>query len=250
MGFFTGSTIQPVAAPPIFPGVADAFQKMMGNWLSVNSEGYPMLVGADPFLQDRAGMDGIRASLYTPTNDRLAQARAAWAPWDAGTSYMASYLNGGAGADPSIGRHAANVMEYGNVGGFPGQAMNSMVQYGAAGQGPGQAMSSLAQWGGAYNSPGFGGMKSMLQYGAPSQAGQFVSNMAQFGTPSAAGQPMHNRAMGAPSAALSYLTPFMNRMPASMGSTPSIPTRQLYRNDGRGPVRLAPGVGFNLPSAV
>ena len=107
---------------------------------------------------------------------RLPEVFANWQPWDAGTQYMADYLYNK------------------NPVGTPDPDLAKMVQWGGTG-GPGNQAMSLA-----------------MQYGAPSQAGQYASNMAQFGVSSeGAGRPLQDLAYGRPTAAAAHLMPFLNQ---------------------------------------
>ena len=55
-------------------------------------------------------------------------------------------------------------------------------------------------------------MSLAMQYGAPSQAGQYASNMAQFGVSSeGAGRPLADLAYGRPTGAAAHLMPFLNQ---------------------------------------
>jgi len=84
-----------------------------------------------------------------------------------------------------------------------GRLENLMATGGQGGR-PTEMMYDMANYGGVAG-PNLEAIKAMMEYGAPSQAGQFMSNIAQFGIPSEAGRMLHNRAMGAPTPAQQYL---------------------------------------------
>jgi hypothetical protein len=101
-----------------------------------------------------------------------------WAPWMSGSQYMADTLwnkNPVGKEDPRL----ANIMRWGGTGG-----------------------------------PGNNAMSLAMQFGAPSQAGQYVANLAQFGAPS---QGMANMMGG-----------FLNRTNPAY-APPPIPNRQVTR---------------------
>lgn len=251
MGFFTSDPVDPKQAPNMFPFSTEAWGAFLGGIYQpeYGPDGKMIgaqLGGAPSFIHDRPGVDAIRQSLSTPTNPLLQGARQNWQPWDAGTQFLAQYLGGGAGASPQIQGYGNNVMQYGGPGGYPTDLMSSMSQFGGGSAPLTQRMANVADYGVTRaGAPGGGGMSMALQYGAPSQAGQYASNMAQFGVSGAAGQPMHQRAMGGPTAAMSYLQPFLNMMPQPQ-MQPQIQTRQL----GRLGQRLSPPIGFGQTPAL
>jgi hypothetical protein len=103
-----------------------------------------------------------------------------WQPWNAGNMYMADILankNPVGTEDPRL----ANMMKWGGTGG-----------------------------------PGNNAMSLAMQYGAPSQAGQYVANLAQFG---AGSQGMAN-----------LMQPFLSGQGGVNYRPPPIPTRQITRN--------------------
>lgn len=94
-------------------------------------------------------------------------------------------------------------------------------------------MQRTLQYGGAGN-VGLGGLSSALQFGAPSQAGQFASNMAQFGVASpGSGDYLSNIAQfGAPTAsspASQLLLPIAKGQAGPRYRAPSIPQRTVSR---------------------
>ena len=124
---------------------------------------------------------------------RLPEVFGNWQPWDSGTQYMADYLYNR------------------NPAGTPDPNLANMVQWGGTG-GPGnQAMSQA------------------MQYGAPSQAGQYAANMAQFGVPSeGAGRPLADLAYGKPTGAAAHLLPFLRQQRNPYIPAP-IPRRDVRR---------------------
>lgn len=258
MGFFTGEEIKPVEGKPWFPDLNWGFSNFLSNWLTpdpnnpAGPDGRPNLTlyGASAFnpANDPSGaiataMDYLRI----PKNQNLQKAWDAWQPWDGGTQYLADYITNRSGADPTIKNWAQNTAQYGTMGGYGGELMHGMAQYGAGSQLPAQMLSNMYQYGGT---GGYGnqGMSYAMQYGAPSQAGQYAANMAQFGVSSeGAGRALANRAYGQQTPSMSYLQPFMGLASKAVNyASPSIPTRQLWRNDGSGAQRLAPPVGYNM----
>lgn len=113
-----------------------------------------------------------------------------WAPWMAGESWQATQL----AKNPAV----SSPMSYTDPN------VKSMIQWGGTG-GPGNKAMSL-----------------MMQYGAPSQAGQYMANMAQSGISSTgAGQPLADLAYGRQSSpALAYLQPFMMAKPYQAPAVP------------------------------
>lgn len=110
-------------------------------------------------------------------NTRLPEVAANWAPWNAGNSAMASWL-----ANPGIGQQDPRLAQ-------------------------------MQQWGGT-GGPGHNAMSLAMQFGSPSQAGQYVANTAQFG--------VNNQAMG------NLMNRFLNPQGPAYAAPP-IPSRQVTR---------------------
>lgn len=256
MGIFTGEKIENVEGRTWFPNINYGWDNFLSNWFTSNPNdptGSMTIFGADAFnpANDKSGaIATARDYLTIPKNATQQKAWNAWQPMDAGTMNLADYITNKSGPDPTINRYTQNTAQYGGVGGYGLDLMHNMAQYGAASQVPAQYLNNMAQFGGT-GGAGNQAMAAALQYGSPSQAaGQYVNNMAQQGIASAgSGTPLQNLAYGGPSPAMSYLQPFMNMAGAAANyRPPSVPTRQLYRNDGSGAVRLSPPVGYNQPS--
>lgn len=148
------------------------------------------------FATDDWGENWAYPGQLTPdiSQTRLPDVYSNWQPWDGGTQFLADYITNGSG----IGQQdpiAAQIMRWGGP------------------QGPGTDAMSL-----------------MMQYGAPSQAGQYVGNLAQFGISSTgAGQPLADLAYGRPTGSAQYLTPFLTSQ-ASSYRAPDIPQTPVTRN--------------------
>jgi hypothetical protein len=141
------------------------------------------------------GVPGYTGSLSPNVSDTvLPKVSSSWQPWDAGTSYLADLLGNnklGIGkTDPNL----ANTMQWGGTGGVGNNAMSMM-----------------------------------MQYGTPSQAGQYLANMAQFGASSPGiANLLSNQAQGFPVGAAQYLIPFlMDQGGGNRYQAPMIPNRQL-----------------------
>lgn len=186
MGSLMGSQINPVTpSPMVGSGTQNQFfQALFGTGLGTNADGYGYLAGAP-------GYGGPTSP--DVANTILPQVSSNWAPWNAGTGYLADWLSksGGKQSD-AVTSAQANLSQYGGIGGAPTQMMNGMAQYGGTG-GPGnQAMSSL------------------LQFGAPSAAGKAVKDMSQYGVSGSWGNQLLARANGqAGTPAANYLAPFL-----------------------------------------
>ena len=78
----------------------------------------------------------------------------------------------------------------------------------------------LQSWGGPAG-PGTNAQSLMMQYGSPSQVGQYLSNVAQFGTASpGSGQPLTNWANITPQMASQFLLPYAQGGKAATAYTP------------------------------
>jgi hypothetical protein len=100
-------------------------------------------------------------------------------------------------------------------------SVNNYGKYGAVDPG----LQQLMQWGGA-NNPGTQGMSNMMQFGAPSKAGDYAANLAQYGVSAqGAGQPLLNLANGVTNTGpASFLAPFLTGHGGPGYVTPSIPS--------------------------
>lgn len=195
MGFFTGEEIKPVTSPHLDPAMTNAFTGWLRGMLAGTGDGGFSLGGAqmyNPYSQDAINASERRV----PINQNLQSSWDAWSPnGNAGNNWLTQYLSGGSGPDAGISGRLQQQANSGNLGGDPGAMLMAMSQYGGAGQ------------------RGLPAMGAALEYGAPSQAGQYVASQAQFGVSSeGAGRPLANRAYGQPTAAASYLAPFIQRM--------------------------------------
>lgn len=184
--------VTPQPLPPLFPEGQQAladwlfsgfFQKPGGGFdlyklkTALSPEAAQTAMGEIPGLNIGPSGDIDGMPLFPSlSGTRLPEVFNNWQPWDSGTMYMADYLYNK------------------NPVGTPDPGLQSMMQWGGTG-GPGNQAMSLA-----------------MQYGAPSQAGQYVANMAQFGVSSeGAGRPLADLAYGRPTGAAQYLTPFLNQ---------------------------------------
>jgi len=184
----------PYSPEPMYPELSEAFAALFGRmnykrpdgtwgqynmqqpWSpTANEQGITFRdEGVDQFGSPKSAVD--RMPLFAdPNQTKLPEVWDSWQPWDAGTQFLASYLGGGGGLGESSPFHQG-MMDNGGFGG-----------------------------------PGTGGMKSALEYGAASDAGQFLSNMAQFGVASeTSGRPLANLAYGSgENNASKYLLPFL-----------------------------------------
>jgi hypothetical protein len=214
MGFFTGSTIDPVAVPAMFPNTNFAYDTFLSNNFFKHPDGSFGMYPTRPFNPNDAYGQNAQA-MQVPTNQNLQNAWQAWQPFDAGTMFAANYLQNGSGFNPDIWAMLANVGQTGGTGGGPTQAVNNMQQWGMAGQ------------------KGGPGMDAAMQYGGPSDAvKQFIGNMTQFGVASeGSGRPLANRAYGQPTAASQALQPFIQAA-GQPYRAPSIQARQVGRRQG------------------
>lgn len=144
-----------------------------------------------------SGVDAYQGQLSPDIGQtRLPEVWNSWQPMDAGTMNLGDYVvNNGGG----IGR-------------------NSPIT------------NQLMQWGGT-GGVGNNAMSLMMQYGTPSQAGQFVNNMAQQGMSSqGAGGNLAALAAGQPVGAAQYLLPFLTgQQGRNSYQAPMIQPRQLQR---------------------
>lgn len=191
----------PVVAPQFYPEMSAAF----ATWLGGNVGGVQA-----PF-DPRSGRAQEGAGVQVGKNDRQAGAWNSWAPSDAGMNYLADFVARGAQMNSDIWAMAQNYNQYGVQGGFPGDLMHKQAQFGGGGE------------------VGAPAMLAGMQYGKPSDAAsKYVASMADYGVASEAGRPLQNRAFGAPTAALSYLQPFMSRQ-RSYGSPTFQPRQPVQR---------------------
>lgn len=210
MGFFTGSMIDPRQVPQLFPDVTYGFGQFLSNLMYTNPQGGIQLYGANGFNPESGAAQMAKTHLTVPKNDRLQQAFGAWQPWDGGTQYLADYITNRSGPNQQAQGAFDNMMNYGVMGGYPGQLMHNMAQYGGTGGAGNRAMGNA------------------LQFGAPSAAGQFANNMAQYGVASEqSGRPLANRAYGQQTPAMNYLAPFMQPRPQQFQNPFSMQAPQL-----------------------
>lgn len=194
-----------------------------------SGDGGFMLSGTSMYNPNSEAAVNAKQNLAVPMNDILKGLFSSYSQDNAGTDFMKNYLSGGAGPDPSIMADAANVKQYGTTGGYPGELIHGQAQFGGNGA-PGAAMDQIRQWGGS-GSRGLPAMALAMEYGAPSQAGQYTANQAQFGVSSeGAGRALANRAYGGQTAATNYLMPFLNAPKSAPYQAPAINARQVYRN--------------------
>ena len=161
-GFLGGGQQSPESLPTQFPSLTSDFMDWLSSQIYQKPEGGNDMMGFQAFQGLNGGAQGY-GSAQGPGTDIIGQMSpdinstilpnvyGNWQPWDAGTQYIADFLynkNPVGQEDP----RANQVMTWGGFGG-----------------------------------PGHSGMVSALQYGAPSEAGQYLSNLAQFGVTS---QPM------------------------------------------------------------
>ena len=199
----------PVAAPNYFPEMSKAFSTWLGGALMPNSAGGYSMPAPAPF-DPRSAQAQEGAGVQVQKNDLQNGAWGSWKPSDAGTDFLAKYVAENAQMNPDIWAMAQNYNQYGVQGGYPGDLMHSMAQFGGGGK------------------VGTPAMTAGLQYGKPSDAAaKYVASMADYGVASEAGRPLQNRAFGAPTAATSYLQPFMSRQRSY--ATPQFQQRQVQR---------------------
>lgn len=162
-----GQEINPQPLPPLFPQGQQAFgdwlfsgffQKPGGGFDLFRLQNPISIPGGQQMMQDIPGLQmsnlGNRFDIQgfplfpSMSQTRLPEVFGNWQPWDAGTQYLADYLY--------------NKNPIGT---------------------PDPRLAQAMQWGG-FGGPGHQSMNLLREYGAPSQAGQYVANMAQFGVPS------------------------------------------------------------------
>lgn len=206
----------PDYVPPIFPEGQAAF----ANWLfsnffptqqggfglynlgsAISPQAAQMMQQMVPGLQF-GGVGGLGTQdilgmpLFPGMNPTLQNTFSSWQPWDAGTMFLANYLT---------------------------------RNQGQQGQ-PNPTLAGLQQWGGT-GGPGHQAMSNLMQFGAPSAAGQGAANLNQFGVSSAAsGQPLVDLAYGAPTGAAQYMIPFLTQT-ANRYRAPNVPQRQVQRKE-------------------
>lgn len=201
--------INPVAAPNFYPEMSAAFSNWLGGAVVPNGSGGYSMPPVSPF-DPRSPMAQEGAGVQVAKNDLQNGAWGSWRPTDNGTDFLAKYVAENAKMNPDIWAMAQNYNQYGVQGGYPGDLMHSQAQFGGAGQ------------------VGAPAMVSAMQYGKPADAAsKYVASMADYGVASEAGRPLQNRAFGAPTAALSYLQPFMNRQRSY--AAPQFQQRQVQR---------------------
>lgn len=142
----------PVELEPMYPKIQEAFGQFLSNYIDPGNGGFygpQAFPGKDapwPYgSQEGPGVDAIGQLSPDINSTILPNVYANWQPWDAGTQYLADFLynKNPIGQEDSRSRQ---IMDYGGFGG-----------------------------------PGHSGMAMALEYGAPSQAGQYLGNLAQFG---------------------------------------------------------------------
>lgn len=146
---------------------------------------------------DLRPMDPYPGQLTPDINQtRLPDVWGNWQPWDGGTMHLANM----------VGNNGLGIGQYSPLS-------QQMMQYGGMGGAPHDAMSLL------------------MQYGAPSQAGQYMANMAQFGMASpGSGGALANFAQGNLGGAAQYLAPFLTgQMGGNSYQPPMIQPRQITR---------------------
>lgn len=204
----------PEFVPPIFPEGQSAF----ANWLFSNffptqqggfglyNLGSAISPQAAQIMQQQVpglqfgGVGGLGTQdiqgmpLFPGMNPTLQSTFSNWQPWDAGTMFLANMLT-------------RNTQQQ--------QQGNPMLR-------------QLQQWGGT-GGPGHQAMSSLMQFGAPSAAGQGAANLNQFGVSSqGSGRPLVDLAYGSPSGAAQYMIPFLTQT-ASKYKAPSVPQRETKR---------------------
>lgn len=171
------------------PLFGEEFKNRFGSWL------FNKFFASEDWGENMA-YPGQLTPNYPDT--MMSRVTGGWQPWDAGTMYLANML------------------------GAPERGIPGMLGMGQ--QDP--RLTQLQRWGGPQG-PGTDAMSLMMQYGAPSQAGQYTANMAQFGISSeGAGRPLANMAYGVPTEAARYLLPFLE---APTYRAPTIPQRTVGR---------------------
>lgn len=204
MGFFSGSEIQPQQVPF---GLEGQLERLF-DWLFS-----PFMFNQDSQTWEMRGVPPYPGQLSPDQNNTmLPNVWQSWQPWNAATQHIAGTM--GQNPTPQL----------------PG-LMDSFQQFGGAGGVPTDRMRQMMDWGGA-GKKGLPAMDMMMQYGAPSQVGQFMSSAAQFGIPSEAGRFVHDRASGQPTAAMDFLTQFLQR--------PTAPTNPLLMQFAQRPPVPAP----------
>jgi len=150
----------PVQLDPTYPFLQENFGQYLSNYIDpatgayYGHQAFPGAGGpAGSGSQEGPGTETIGQMSPDVNNTILPNVYQNWQPWDAGTQYLADFLynqNPVGQEDP----RARQLMDYGGFGG-----------------------------------PGHSGVQTALQYGAPSEAGQYLGNLAQFGV---TGTPMGN----------------------------------------------------------
>lgn len=163
-GLFGGNNASedglPVQLDPTWPHLQDNFGQYLSNYIDPTTgayyghQAYPGAnAPAGSGAQEGPGIENIGQMSPDINNTLLPSVYDNWQPWDAGTQYLADFLYN---KNP-MGQEDPRVRQMMESGGFGG--------------------------------PGHSGMAMALEYGAPSDAGQYLGNLAQFGV---TGTPMGN----------------------------------------------------------
>lgn len=192
MGFFTATEVDPKTSPFLDDALRQAVVGWFRGMFTPTADGGFAASGAqmfNPYLQDAINAREMRI----PVNQNLQNTWGNYQAGSQGNNFLAQMLRR-SGPDPGIAGRLNTVADQGTMGGDPGAMLMAMARGGGAGQ------------------RGMPAMSAALQFGAPSQVGQFVANQAQFGVGSeAAGRPLANRAYGQQTAAQAFLQPFLQR---------------------------------------
>lgn len=142
----------PIELEPTYPELQAAFGHFLTNYIDLTNgsfyghQAFPGMNAPWPGgSQEGPGVMDIGQMSPDINSTILPNVYNSWQPWDAGTQYISDFLynkNPLGQEDPRV----RQVMDYGGFGG-----------------------------------PGHTGMSMALEYGAPSQAGQYLGNLAQFG---------------------------------------------------------------------
>jgi len=206
----------PETVPPLFPEGQAAFANwLFSNFFPTQQGGFglfnlPSAISPQAAQQMQQQVPGLQFGgvggagtqdimgmpLFPGMNPTLQNAFSNWQPWDAGTMFLANYLQQNAGQQGQVNPQLAQLMQWGGTGG-----------------------------------PGHQAMSNMMQFGAPSAAGQGAANLNQFGVSSAgSGQPLMDLAYGSPTGAAQYMIPFLTQT-ANRYKAPTVPQRETKRKE-------------------